>query len=65
MAMSWCAFGVRVYGNPKLGDAQWMSTFRAFINDFNDFVVALDKGKLDRAACERMRTKFHRLEMND
>jgi hypothetical protein len=46
----------------RLGDAEWMRTFREFIDAFNDFVVGLDHNRLNLAAWERMRTTFHELE---
>jgi len=57
------AFGVRAFARPKLGDAEWMSGFREFIKAFNDFVVALDDGKLDRVKWERMRDTWHKIEV--
>jgi hypothetical protein len=49
---------------PKLGDDEWMRTFREFIKSFNAFVEALDDGKLDRVKWERMRVQFQQLEMD-
>jgi hypothetical protein len=49
----------------RLGDAEWMRTFREFIDAFNDFVVGLDHNHLNLVAWERMRTTFHELEAHD
>ena len=49
----------------RLGDVEWMRTFRKFIDAFNDFVVGLDHNSLNIAAWERMRTTFHDLEAHD
>jgi hypothetical protein len=56
------AFEAQADIRPKLGDDEWIRRFRGFIKSFNDFVVALDEGKLDRAGWERMRVQFHQLE---
>lgn len=58
------AFGAHAFARPKLGDAEWMRRFREFIKAFNDFVVALDDGKLDRVKWERMRDTWHRIEIS-
>jgi hypothetical protein len=50
VAMTSSALGAQVRARPRLGDPEWMRTFRVFINAFNDFVVALDNDRLDRAA---------------
>jgi hypothetical protein len=49
----------------RLGDAEWMRSFREFIDAFNDFVVSLDHNRLNLVAWERMRTTFHQLEAHD
>jgi hypothetical protein len=49
----------------RLGDAEWMGTFRGFIDAFNDFVVSLDHNRLNIAAWERMKATFHDLEARD
>ncbi len=47
----------------RIGDAEWMASFREFIKAFNDFVEALDDNKLDLSKWERMRKTFHILEV--
>jgi hypothetical protein len=49
----------------RLGDAEWMRTFRDFIDAFNDFVVSLDHNRLNLVAWERMKATFHQLEAHD
>ena len=45
-----------LYSYARLGDADWMRTFREFIDAFNDFVVGLGHNRLNLAAGKRMRT---------
>ena len=59
------ALAPELHAYARLGDAEWMRTFREFIDAFNDFVVGLDHNRLNIAAWERMRTTFHELEAHD
>ena len=59
------ALAPELHSSARLGDAEWMRTFREFIDAFNDFVVGLDHNRLNLAAWERMRTTFHELEAHE
>ncbi len=62
IAATSAALAPELHSYARLGDAEWMRTFREFIDAFNDFVVGLDHNRLNLAAWERMRTTFHELE---
>ena len=49
---------------PKLGDDEWMRSFRSFVKLFNSFVESLNDGKFDVSTWQRMRVAFTRLDVN-
>ena len=65
IAATSAALAPELHSSARLGDAEWMRTFREFIDAFNDFVVGLDHNHLNLAAWQRMRTTFHELEVHD
>jgi hypothetical protein len=65
VAATSAALAPELHSYARLGDAEWMHTFREFIDAFNDFVVGLDHSRLNLVAWERMRTTFHQLGAYD
>ena len=65
IAATSAALAPELHSYARLGDAEWMRTFREFIDAFNDFVMGPDHKRLNLAAWERMRTTFHELETHD
>jgi hypothetical protein len=46
------------FGQPKLGDEEWMHRFRDFIKIFNAFVEALNEGTFDVSRWRRMQSAW-------
>ena len=47
---------------PKLGDPEWMRRFGLFLQEVNQFVLALNEDKLDRTRWERIRAAWAALQ---
>ena len=58
------ALETKAFSGPKLGDAEWMTRFREFVKEFNDFILGLNDQRFDRAKWERVRSAWRRIEVD-